>query len=162
MIGLGHQSLGQKEEGTLFADALGLAKKHSMLQLQGHALGGLQAIARREGNFQQVQSICEDRLRVYTTAGDKKCEAASSMELAGLYMKNGQSLQECEELFNRAIKIFTDLGDERNLADCYEGLGVLYQLRNEQILMKSFFRKATEIRRRLGIIIDPWFVENGY
>lgn len=97
--------------------------------------------------FSKAISYSERALRIYEANGMKHPQAECLYRLAKLYYKQG-AYHKTLQYTDRALKLFEEEKDEMRALDCYNLLGMVYQLCRDYDVSKKFFAKYVDGVRR--------------
>ena len=88
-------------------------------------------------------------LNILYSSGEKALESKLSLELAKLYHRQSKHF-EAKTLCARALAIYTEIGERKGEASCYESLGTFFLSLGEYIKATENLERAFEIREEIG------------
>jgi eukaryotic-like serine/threonine-protein kinase len=103
------------------------------------------------GHYDEATRACEEAQRVFTAAGNAADAAQAVRFLGDIRMRRGR-LQEALELFQQALKINQDAGDERGMAVSFNEMAIVYEGEGDLKHAEEVYRRAYLLFLKLGHI----------
>jgi tetratricopeptide (TPR) repeat protein len=100
------------------------------------------------GDVETSESLFGEAARLANIAGDAEVEATSLL-LFGLIRVERRDDTEARRCFERALALYTDLGDEPGMANSHAHLGDLYARRGDAAAARTNLEQALALARKI-------------
>lgn len=127
-------------------DGLEVARELQDLELENACLAMLSDVEQKIGRFDQAVDRQRDLVEVEERLGNMPAAASDAVHYASTLLTLGR-LDDAREVFERAIQLSTDAGDQRVLQRAYGGLGVTLSAMNHPVEALNNLMQALEIAR---------------
>jgi tetratricopeptide (TPR) repeat protein len=132
-----------------FQRALAIQGKLNLIRSQINTLLRLGAVYYQLGNYQEAETIFQQRL-IATTELDDRSGIASSCGWLGNIARNQGNWDEAESLYRKSLALRTELGDQAGIATSWCCLGDIASNQGNYDEAESLYKKSLALRTELG------------
>ncbi|WP_440054694.1 tetratricopeptide repeat protein [Pseudoalteromonas sp. T1lg65] len=141
-LGIGNYYLGQYQQAiNHYRVALSLARQRDNMLEIAHIHNNIGLAYQKKNTLQRSLAHFVEADEIYQKYGDEQDKADILLNLAGVYMKQGD-FPNAEKMLNTAATAFTKLNDGYSLALSQSTLGVLYTSTSRHEQARESYRKS--------------------
>ncbi len=103
----------------------------------------------KAGQYSKAKSIADKVRQKARQSGLKNIQAEALTNL-GIISDYKSHYDKAVNYYNKALKIYRSIDDEKGIGDCYGNLGLIFWKKGEHDKALEFFHKALRLQKKLG------------